>query len=159
MIEYGESPQSRKSVAAPPINPTQVEPSVIGVQENIEANPTIPDPRPTSAEEAPNNAPISDPEGLTNMGIMESGIHINNENNVPASDPTTPRQEHQSSAPNSRAPKSEASRVDLLLLNQIEGHSISAEERRGREHILYNLPNLNSLPRRSSTSKSYLNIS
>lgn len=133
MIEYGESPQSRKSVAAPPINPTQVEPSVIGVQENIEANPTIPDPRPTSAEEAPNNAPISDPEGLTNMGIMESGIQINNENNVPASDPTTPRQEHQSSAPNSRASESEASRVAPTKSNRRSQH-LSGGQKGQRTH-------------------------
>lgn len=48
---------------------------------------------------------------------------------------------------------------NAMLINQIEGHSISAEDRRGREHIWYNLPNLNSLPQRSSTSMSYLSAS
>lgn len=79
----------------------------------------------------------------------------------PINDPITPRRETQSSTRNSSVPELGATRVDenLLSLNQIEGHRISTEDRRGRDHILYNLPNLNSLPRRSSASMSYLNAS
>lgn len=42
-------------------------------------------------------------------------------------------------------------------IEQIEGYSLLAEVHASRVHILYNLPNLESLPRRSSSMISYLN--
>lgn len=54
-----------------------------------------------------------------------------------------------------------SSRVEenTKALIQIEGHNLTDEDRRSREHIHYNLPNLNSLPRRSSASMTYLSAS
>lgn len=69
----------------------------------------------------------------------------------PNKDPNTPKgqeQEKQNSPPKSPEQKPElaTSRVEENVINQIEGHSITTVDHRGREHILYNLPNLNSLP-------------
>lgn len=76
-------------------------------------------------------------------------------------DLVTPARVTQNSSQKSLLPKPATSRVEenILTMTQIEGHSISEEDRRGRDHILYNLPNLNSLPKRSSTSMSYLSAS
>lgn len=82
----------------------------------------------------------------------------------PNKDPNTPKgqeQEKQNSPPKSpeQMPELATSRVEENVINQIEGHSITTVDHRGREHILYNLPNLNSLPKRSSNSMSYLTAS
>lgn len=71
----------------------------------------------------------------------------------------TPIHEKQSNTQNS--PELTTSRVEenTIALNQIEGHSLTAEDRRRRDHILYNLPNLNDLPRCSSASMTYLSAS
>lgn len=42
---------------------------------------------------------------------------------------------------------------------RIEGHPLSAKDHASRAHILYSLPNLNSLPKRSSSAASYLKVS
>lgn len=42
---------------------------------------------------------------------------------------------------------------------QIEGHNLFNEDHESKAHILYNLSGLDSLPRRSSSSISYLNAS
>lgn len=81
----------------------------------------------------------------------------------PNKDPITPKgldQEKQSSPPKSseQMPEPATSKVEenAVAINQIEGHSITIKDHRGRDHILYNLPNLNSLPKCSSTLMSYL---
>lgn len=77
----------------------------------------------------------------------------------PTTDPITPR------APVTpiceKEPEPATSRVEenLITINQIEGHSLTDEDRRSRDHIHYNLPKLNSLPRRSSASMTYLSAS
>lgn len=78
----------------------------------------------------------------------------------PNSSPIPPRHEKQRTPTSPELePAASMVEVNLELMNQIEGHYISVEDRRGREHIWYNLPNLNSLPRRSSASLSYLSAS
>lgn len=80
---------------------------------------------------------------------------------VTTPDPNTSGKEINTSANGSTEIEPATSRIEEIVESheQIEGHSLSVEDRRGRSHILYNLPNLNSLPRRSSSSMSYLSAS
>lgn len=113
--------------------------------------PNVPPHSPRPAEQAPNQE-RSDEQGSTN----------NPETEARYTDPTTPTHLRQS---NEHIPQTLAGKintVDIAQLEnqmQIDGHSLSAEDHMSRAHILYNLSNLNSLPRRSSSTLTYLKAS
>lgn len=70
-------------------------------------------------------------------------------------DPVTPAQQFKSGGRKNNL----MNEMEGPNYQRIEGHSLSVEDHISRAHILYSLPNLNSLPRRLLSEVSYLNIS
>lgn len=86
--------------------------------------------------------------------LAEADLHLNK-------DPQTPVHQKQNSEKSSDIATQTGSmeKSAMQVDQQIEEHSLSAKDHERRAHILYNLPSLESLPRRSSSSISYLNAS
>lgn len=169
--KYGESQAEKQIVVVPEISPTnEPEDSRMHMYEDVhhslaEQNMNNEDPinRPTSdpqnsLDRAPRTQIHEKKSSPTNAAIAEP-TRETAPPKFPTPDLKTPIAVSRNSPPKSQEPAT--SRVDenLWRMNQIEGHSLTGEDRRSRDHILYNLPNLNSLPKRSSTSMSYLSAS
>lgn len=118
------------------------------------------EPREKIASSIPVNSTQNDIEDGSGGHQVQVATHSEAYSEAPQSDksPITPNQQKQSNQPGTDK-FSPSTKNMITSLQWIEGHCLSVEDHASRAHILYSLSNLNSLPRRSSSTISYLNAS